>query len=77
MNKLTESASIFGVLAQLGERYAGSVEVRGTNPLRSTMMEMLSALYKALFLCFFICKIIRCDGYKSSIPIFKNMKFKL
>lgn len=25
-----------GVLAQLGERYAGSVEVRGSNPLRST-----------------------------------------
>lgn len=50
MNKLTESASIFGVLAQLGERYAGSVEVRGSNPLRSTMIEMLSALYKALSL---------------------------
>ncbi len=53
MNKLALSASIFGVLAQLGERYAGSVEVRGSNPLRSTMIEMLSALYKALFLCFF------------------------
>ena len=26
-----------GVLAQLGERYAGSVEVRGSNPLRSTI----------------------------------------
>ena len=25
-----------GVLAQLGERYAGSVEVRGSNPLSST-----------------------------------------
>lgn len=44
MNKLALSASIFGVLAQLGERYAGSVEVRGSNPLRSTMIEMLSAL---------------------------------
>lgn len=26
----------FGVLAQLGERYAGSVEVRGSSPLSST-----------------------------------------
>lgn len=54
MNKLTESASIFGVLAQLGERYAGSVEVRGSNPLRSTMIEMLSALTSTFFVLLYM-----------------------
>ena len=27
----------FGAIAQLGERYTGSVEVRGSNPLSSTI----------------------------------------
>lgn len=29
-----------GVLAQLGERYAGSVEVTGSSPVRSTMLKI-------------------------------------
>ncbi len=30
-----------GVLAQLGERNAGSVEVRGSNPLHSTIITLI------------------------------------
>ena len=41
----------FGVLAQLGERYAGSVEVRGSNPLRSTN-RLLSLYLKAFFVLY-------------------------
>lgn len=32
----------YGVLAQLGEHNAGSVEVRGSNPLHSTIKQQIN-----------------------------------
>lgn len=34
-----------GVLAQLGEHNAGSVEVRGSNPLHSTIITLILFFY--------------------------------
>jgi hypothetical protein len=39
----------FGVLAQLGERHTGSVEVSGSIPLCSTKNDLQKWLYTAVF----------------------------
>lgn len=55
--------SYYGVLAQLGERYTGSVEVSGSIPLCSTMESVIVMiadffLYVNLLNCCFVYDII-------------------
>ena len=40
----------FGGVAQLGERYTGSVEVMGSNPTVSTILKALKQFVSGLFL---------------------------
>jgi hypothetical protein len=47
-----KSLSLYGALAQLGERYTGSVEVSGSSPLCSILKTLV---YQGFFLCVHFC----------------------
>ena len=47
----------FGGVAQLGERYTGSVEVMGSNPTVSTILKALKHYVSGLFLCPYLLRL--------------------
>ena len=49
-NNTVECTFLFGGLAQLGERYNGIVEVRGSNPL-SSINPKRKPLYTSQYMC--------------------------
>lgn len=48
--EILHTTSTYGALAQLGERIAGSDEVRGSIPLGSTIIYLTYSLYRLFFI---------------------------